>query len=153
MSLSAPSFSVGGGVPLTLTVANTGTVYALDNHVTASTGTRFDGMLVLAGGHVQRIGAVVRPARDLPAVSRHGRRRRRFGVDHPGLGDNGSAPDHRRLRADGTPPEIAGFHGPSADSRRAYSMTASITRFAWWRVLAAATSRAPSPIREVRIAA
>jgi hypothetical protein len=49
MTLSAPSFSVGGGVPLTLTVANTGTVYALDSHVTASTGTRFDGMLVLAG--------------------------------------------------------------------------------------------------------
>lgn len=49
MTLSAPEFSAGGSVPLTLTVANTGTVYSLDNHVTASTGTRFSGMLILAG--------------------------------------------------------------------------------------------------------
>jgi len=38
-------------------------------------------------------------------------------------------------------------------ARRAYSITASITALAWRRVLDAATSRAPTPISEVRIAA
>lgn len=49
MTLSAPAFSPGGSVRLTLTVANTGTVYTLDNNVIASTGTRFSGLLILAG--------------------------------------------------------------------------------------------------------
>jgi hypothetical protein len=43
--------------------------------------------------------------------------------------------------------------GPSAINRLAYSMTASMISAARRRLLAAATSRAPTPISEVRIAA
>jgi hypothetical protein len=46
-----------------------------------------------------------------------------------------------------------GFHGPSAISLRTYSITASMILFAWRRVPAAATSRAPSPMIEVRMLA
>ena len=46
-----------------------------------------------------------------------------------------------------------GFQGPSVISRRTYSITASMILFACRRVLAAATSRAPSPMIEVRMLA
>lgn len=46
-----------------------------------------------------------------------------------------------------------GLAGPAAISRPAYSMTASMIWPACALVLAAATSRAPSPINEVRTAA
>ena len=42
-----------------------------------------------------------------------------------------------------------GCQGPPVMSRRTYAITASITLFACRRVLAAATSRPPSPISEV----
>jgi hypothetical protein len=46
-----------------------------------------------------------------------------------------------------------GFHGPPAISRRTYSITASITLFAWRRFFATITSLAPSPISDVRMTA
>jgi hypothetical protein len=46
-----------------------------------------------------------------------------------------------------------GFQGPPFISRRAYSITASMTELAWRRFRDAATSRAPTPISEVKIAA
>src|SRR6201989_460920 len=46
-----------------------------------------------------------------------------------------------------------GCHGPPVIRRRVYSSTASMILVAWARVLAAATSRAPSPVSEVRIVA
>ena len=46
-----------------------------------------------------------------------------------------------------------GFQGPSAISRRTYSITASMILLACRRVPAAATSRAPSPMIEVRMLA
>ena len=46
-----------------------------------------------------------------------------------------------------------GFQGPSAISLRTYSITASMILFACRRVPAAATSRAPSPMSEVRMLA
>ena len=51
------------------------------------------------------------------------------------------------------PGRSAGRAVPAAISRRTYSITASMTRLACRRVFDAATSRAPSPITAVRIAA
>ena len=61
----------------------------------------------------------------------------------------------------GTPNELrtftrsstGGFEGPLVMSRRAYSITAPITLLACRRVLAAATSRPPSPISDVKMVA
>jgi hypothetical protein len=50
--LTAPWFTTGGPIPLSLTYRNTGNVYSLDNNLTAASGTsrvRFPGILVLAG--------------------------------------------------------------------------------------------------------
>lgn len=48
-ALKAPGFHLPGTVPLSLTIRNTGTVYALDNALSVSPGrSRFPGVLVLA---------------------------------------------------------------------------------------------------------
>ena len=66
----------------------------------------------------------------------------------------GAGPEGGR---DGAPASSAaltgGVQGPPVMSRRAYSITASITLLACRRVLAAATSRPPSPISDVKMVA
>jgi len=75
-----------------------------------------------------------------------------FGITHnPSYAP--SFPNYAGSATGRTFPSAAGFHTPASISRRAYSMTASMIRLAWRRVLAMATSRAPSPIRLVRMAA
>lgn len=52
LTLSAPAFSWGGSIPLRLTLTNNGNVYALDNHLAATSGNSqipFPGVLTLAG--------------------------------------------------------------------------------------------------------
>ncbi len=53
--LHAPSFSIGGSVPVTVSIANTGNVYSLANGLTVTDGPKpaaqFPGELVLAGAH------------------------------------------------------------------------------------------------------
>jgi predicted DNA-binding transcriptional regulator AlpA len=49
LGLSAPGFSTEKAIPVTLTVADKGNTYAVENNLPASNGLRHPGMLILAG--------------------------------------------------------------------------------------------------------
>jgi hypothetical protein len=84
-----------------------------------------------------------------PAPAKSGQRGGSAGNE----GSPAPAKSGQRGGSRGLPRRPQGRAGPAAIRRETYSMTASMIWVAWALVLAAATSRAPSPMSEVKTAA